>query len=179
MHSRHATTATQEELDALANKSSPRSLTTMPTTAVQPTPKSSAAHPTLKTPTEPDVPLPATPAAAPVATEECRIAMGTAARWKAKAAEAKRKWMARPRDKTPNDTNGGRGKKAHQPTTNHHRDARTWADVVRSGRINVQIVLGNGNLGTTQLETGKKERRDRVRDGTARRLGRKREGGER
>jgi hypothetical protein len=31
MHSRHATTAAQEELDALANKSSPSSLTTMPT----------------------------------------------------------------------------------------------------------------------------------------------------
>jgi hypothetical protein len=41
----------------------------------------------------------------------------------------------------------------------------------------VQIVLGKGNLGTTQLETGKKERTDGARDGAARRLGRKREGG--
>jgi hypothetical protein len=70
MHSRHATTAAQEELDALANKSSPRSLTTVPTAAVQPTPKTSA---------EPDAPLPDAPAAAPVATEEWRIATGKAA----------------------------------------------------------------------------------------------------
>jgi hypothetical protein len=31
--------------------------------------------------------------------------------------------------------------------TNHHPDARTWADVVQSGGISVQIVLGNSNLG--------------------------------
>jgi hypothetical protein len=76
---------------------------------------------------------------------------------------------------------GGQGKKAHQRTNNtgNHRAAKTWADVVRSGGINVQIVLGNGNLGTTQPETGKNQRRDGVRDGAARRLGRKREGGER
>jgi hypothetical protein len=67
MHSRDATTAAQEELDALANKSSPRSLTTMPTAAAEPTPKPSA---------EPDAPLPDAPAAAPVATEEWRIATG-------------------------------------------------------------------------------------------------------
>jgi hypothetical protein len=179
MNSRHAITAAQEELDALANKSSPRSLTTMPTTAVQPTPKSSARQPTPKTSTEPDAPLSDVPATAPVATEEWRIAMGKATRRKAKAAAAKQKWTGIPCDDTPNKTNGGRGKKAHQLTTNHHRDARTWADVVRSGGINVQIVLGNGNLGTIQPETGKKERRDGARDGAARWLGRKREGGER
>jgi hypothetical protein len=57
MHSCHATTATQEELDALTNKSSLRSLTTMPTTAAQPT---------LKTSAKPDAPLPDAPATAPV-----------------------------------------------------------------------------------------------------------------
>jgi hypothetical protein len=69
MHSRHATTAAQEELDALANKSSPSSLTMMPTAAAQPTP-TTAAEPTPKTSAEPDVPLPDAPATAPVATEE-------------------------------------------------------------------------------------------------------------
>jgi hypothetical protein len=69
MHSRHTTTATQEELDALVNKSSPSSLTMMPTTTAQPT---------LKTSAEPDVPLPDAPAAAPVAPEEWRIATGKA-----------------------------------------------------------------------------------------------------
>jgi hypothetical protein len=73
----------------------------------------------------------------------------------------------------------GQGKKAHQPTAKHHHDARTGVDVVRGGGINVQIVLGNGNLGTTQPETGKKDRRDGARDGAARQLARKREGVER
>jgi hypothetical protein len=167
----------------LANKSSLSSLTMMPTTAAQPTPKTSA---------EPDAPLPDAPAAAPVATEEWRIAMGKATRWKAKAAEVKTKWTVTPRDKTlnhkrwtatprdetPNNQHGGRGKKAHQPRNNtgNPHTAETWADVVRKGGINVQIILGNGNLGTTQPETRKKkERRDRV----ACQLGRKREGGER
>jgi hypothetical protein len=91
MHSCYATTAAQEELDALANKSSPRSLTTMPTAAVQPTPKTSAVQPTLKTSAEPDAPLPNVPATAPVAGAEWRIAMGSATRRKAKVAEVKLK----------------------------------------------------------------------------------------
>jgi hypothetical protein len=150
----------------------------MLTAPVQPTLMTSA-EPTLKTSAEPDIPLPDAPAAAPVATEEWRIAMGKAARWKAKAAEAKKKGTVTLRDETPNKTNGGWGKKAQQlrNNTGNHGAAETWADVVRRGGINMQIVLGKGNLGTTQPETGKKERRDGVRDGAARRLGRKREGG--
>jgi hypothetical protein len=91
------------------------------------------------------------------------------------------RWTATPRDKTPNDKHGGRGKKAHQLTSNtgNHRAVKPWADVVRSGGINVQIVLGNGNLGTTQPEKRKKERKEGVRDGAARWLGRKMEAGER
>jgi hypothetical protein len=42
------------------------------------------------------------PAGAPVATEEWRITTGKAARWKAKAAEAKQKRTVTPRNKTPN-----------------------------------------------------------------------------
>jgi hypothetical protein len=123
MHLRHSTTATQKELDTLVNKSSLRSLTMMLTAAAQPT---------LKTSAKPDAPLPDAPAAAPVATEEWRIVMGKATRRKAKVAEAKQKRTAKPRDDTPNKTNGGRGKKAHKPTTKHHHDMRTWADVVWS-----------------------------------------------
>jgi hypothetical protein len=119
------------------------------------------------------------PADAPVATEEWRIATGKAMRRKSKAAEAKKKRTVTLRDETPNKMNGGWGKKAHQPRNNtgNHRAAETWADVVRRGGINVQIVLGKGNLGTTQLEPRKKERRDGARDGAARQLRRKREGG--
>jgi hypothetical protein len=161
MHSHHATTATQEELDALTNKSSLSLLTMMPTATAQTTPTTSA-EPTPKPSAEPDAPRPDVPAAAPVATEEWRIVTGKAVRWKAKAAEAKKKRMVTPRDETPNKTNGGWGKKAHEPRNNtgNHRAAETWADVVQRGGINVQIVLGKGNLGTTQPETGKKERRD-------------------
>jgi hypothetical protein len=65
----------------LANKSSPHSPTTMPTTT---------AHPTPKTPTEPDATLPATPAAALVAMEEWRIATGKVTRRKAKEPRRKR-----------------------------------------------------------------------------------------
>jgi hypothetical protein len=126
MHSRHATTATQEELDALANKSSLCSLTMVPTAAAQPTPKTSA-EPTPKTSTEPDALLPDAPAAAPVATEEWRIATGKGTRGRANRAETDKRrtatlhdktpndkrWTATPRDKTPNDKPGRQGKKAH------------------------------------------------------------------
>jgi hypothetical protein len=78
MNSLHATTATQEELDALANKSSLRSLTMVLTAAAQPTPMTSGTQPSLKTSAEPDAPLPDVPAAPPVATLEWRIAMGQA-----------------------------------------------------------------------------------------------------
>jgi hypothetical protein len=144
MHSRHATTAAQEELDTLANRSSPRSLTRVLTAATQPTPKTST-EPTLKTSAKPDALLPDAPAAAPLATEEWRIATGKAARWKAKAAEAKKKWTATPHNETPKKTNGGWGKKAQQlrNNTGNHHAAETWADVVRRGGINVQIVLGH------------------------------------
>jgi hypothetical protein len=66
MHLRHATTATQEVLEVLANTSSPCSPTTMLTAAAHPTPKTSA---------EPDVLLPDAPAAALVVTEQWRIVM--------------------------------------------------------------------------------------------------------
>jgi hypothetical protein len=52
---------------------------------------------------------------------------------------------------------------------------KTWAEVIKSGGINVQIVLGNGNLGLTTLMTRRGERRG----GAARRLGKKAGVGER
>jgi hypothetical protein len=70
--------------------------------------------------------------------------------------------MEKPHGETPNNENGGRGKKAHQPTINNRCDGKTWADVVQSGGINVQIVLGNGNLGQatpTKIRGGRGERR--------------------
>jgi hypothetical protein len=78
------------------------------------------------------------------------------------------------REKTPTKQNGERVKKNHQPTMKNYRDAKTWADIVRSGGINVQIVLGNGNLGQAIPVRMTGERGER-RGGTIRRL-RKRSG---
>jgi hypothetical protein len=64
----------------------------------------------------------------------------------------------------------GRGKNTHQPRTNTPSAEKTWAEVVKSGGINVQIVLGNGNLG---LATPPMKKRGERRGGAARRLGRK------
>ncbi|KAI5812146.1 hypothetical protein BZA77DRAFT_359711 [Pyronema omphalodes] len=52
---------------------------------------------------------------------------------------------------------------------------KTWAEVVKSGGINVQIVLENGNLGLTTPPT----RRGEWRGGAARRLRKKEGEGER
>jgi hypothetical protein len=52
---------------------------------------------------------------------------------------------------------------------------KTWAEVVKSGGINVQIVLGNGNLGLATLMKMRGERRGRA----ARRLTKRKEDGER
>jgi hypothetical protein len=65
------------------------------------------------------------------------------------------------REKTPTEQNGEWVKKNHQPTTKNYRDAKTLADVVRSGGINVQIVLGNGNLGQATLVRMTGERGER------------------
>jgi hypothetical protein len=73
-------------------------------------------------------------------------------------------------------TNGGRGKNTHQPRTNTPTAKKTWAEVVKSGGINVQIVLGNGNL---RLATPPKKKRGERRGGAAHRLGRKEGVGER
>jgi hypothetical protein len=97
MHSRHATTTTQEELDTLANKSTPCPPTTMPTAAT---------HPTLQTTTEPDMPLPDAPATGIVATEEWRIVTGKAMQRKARVTEADKKWMAIQSNETVNNKNG-------------------------------------------------------------------------
>jgi hypothetical protein len=70
---------------------------------------------------------------------------------------------------TPAMKNGGREKNTHQPRTNTPSAKKTWAEVVKSGGINVQIVLGNGNIGLTTPTTRRGERRG----GAARRLGKK------
>jgi hypothetical protein len=98
MHSHHTTTTTQEELDMLANKSSPYPPTIKLT---------AAAHPTWKNSAKPDAPLADAPTTALAATEEWRIPMGKAAQWKAKVTEANKKRMEKLCGETPNNENGG------------------------------------------------------------------------
>jgi hypothetical protein len=157
MHSRHATTAAQEVLDALALRSSPSPVTQTQTEATNPSPTTTA---------EPNTPPTDVSTAAPDATTEWKIVKGKRAKRKSKGTGSGLQRTAEPRDKTPTKQNGARGKKPHQPIAKHHRGSKSWADVVRSGGINVQIVLGNGNLGqTTPVRlTGKRGER---RGGTA------------
>jgi hypothetical protein len=48
---------------------------------------------------------------------------------------------------TPKMKTGGRGKNTYQPKLTTPSAKKTWVEVVKSGGINIQIVLGNGNLG--------------------------------
>jgi hypothetical protein len=64
-----------------------------------------------------------------------------------KAAEVDNMRMEMAHEKTPTKQNGEWVKKNHQPMLKNYHDAKTWANVIRSGGINIQIVLGNGNLG--------------------------------
>jgi hypothetical protein len=66
-------------------------------------------------------------------------------------------------------------KQTHQPRTNTPSAKKTWVEVIKSRGINVQIVLGNGNLGLTAPTTRRGERQG----GAARRLGKKAGVGER
>jgi hypothetical protein len=63
-----------------------------------------------------------------------------------------------------------------QPKLTTPSAKKTWVQVRKSGGINVQIVLGNGNLG---LATPPTKKRGEMRGGVARRLGRKEGVGER
>jgi hypothetical protein len=86
-------------------------------------------------------------------------------------------WAATTANNTPTTKNGGRGKNTHQPWQNTPSAKKTWAEVIKSGGINIQIVLGTGNLGLTAPTTRRGERWG----GAAWRLGKKAgvgEGGE-
>jgi hypothetical protein len=160
MHSQHAATAAQDALDTRTRQCAPCPTAEPLTIAPPRTPTTNA---------EPDAPLPDETAAAPEAKKGWRTATSNATRRKMKAAKADNTRTETAREKTPTKQNGERVKKNHQPMTKNYRDAKTWADVVRSGGINIQIVLGNGNLGQGTLVRMTGERGER-RGGTTRRL---------
>jgi hypothetical protein len=167
IHSRHATSAAQEALDALMIKYPPRQLAIASTSA--------NSTPSPASPETQDTPLPDAPATAPVETEGWKTVEGKAIQRKKKNEEADKKRAKEMNNKPPMTKNGGRGKNSHQPQPNTTSTKKTWADVIKSGGINVQIVLGNGNLGLTTPMKARGERRG----GAARRLGRRNESGER
>jgi hypothetical protein len=79
--------------------------------------------------------------------------------------------------KTPTMKNSGRGKTTHQPKWTIPSTKKAWVEVIKSGGINIQIVLGNSNLGlTTTLMT---KRRGERGGGVAWRLKKKEADGER
>jgi hypothetical protein len=168
MHSQHATSAAQDALDALMRKYPPRPLAITSTEATtDPLPDSNADQDT----TLPDAPT----TTAPAEKDGWKTVKGKAVQKKRRNDKADNKRAATTANNTPTMKNGGRGKNTHQPPTNTPSAKKTWAEVVKSGGINVQIVLGNGNLRLTTPTTRRGERQR----GAARRLGKKAGVGER
>jgi hypothetical protein len=83
---------------------------------------------------------------------------GKATQKKRRNDKANNKRGATAMNNTLTTKNGGRGKNSHQPQMNTASAKKTWAEVVKSGGINVQIVLGNGNLGLTTPTARRGER---------------------
>ncbi|KAI5809405.1 hypothetical protein BZA77DRAFT_361608 [Pyronema omphalodes] len=137
MQSKHATTAAQDKLDANKLKSSPP-LPVISSTEVtpEPLPVSTAGQ---------DTPLPDAPSAAPAGNDGWMTVKAKATQKKKRKAE-ETILTAATSSNTPTAKNDGRGKNIHQPSPTTPSAQKTWAEVVRSGGINVQIALGNGNL---------------------------------
>jgi hypothetical protein len=168
MHSQHATSAAQDALDALMRKYPARPLAITSTEATtDPLPDSHAVQDT----TLPDAPT----TTAPAENDGWKTVEGKATQKKRRNDKADNKRAMTTMSNTPTTKNGGRGKNTHQPRTNTPSAKKTWAEVIKSGGINVQIVLGNSNLGLTTLTTRRGERRG----GAAWRLGKKAGVGER
>jgi hypothetical protein len=154
MHSCHATSAAQEALDALMIKYPPRQLAITSTSAKPIPPPGGLATQ--------DIPLPNAPATAPMETKGWKTVEGKATQRKKKNEEVGKKWANEMSDKPLTTKNGGWGKNSHQPRPNNASTKKTWADVIKNGGINVQIVLGNGDLGLTTPTKMRGERRGGV-----------------
>jgi hypothetical protein len=95
---------------------------------------------------------------APVESGRWKTVEGKAMQKKRRNDKADNKWAVTTANNTPTMKNSGRGKNTHQPWTNTPSARKTWVEVIKSGGINVQIVLGNANLGLTTLMTRRGER---------------------
>jgi hypothetical protein len=168
MHSQHVTSVAQDALDALKYKYPgwPLAITSTKATA-DPLPNSHAVHDT----TLPDAPT----TTALAEKDEWKTVEGKAAQKKRRNNKTNNKWAAITAANTPKTTNSRRGKNTHQPWMNTPSAKKTWVEVIKSGGINVQIVLGNSNLGLTTPMPRRGERQG----GAAPRLAKKGAEGER
>jgi hypothetical protein len=152
MHSQHVTSATQDALDALMRKYPPRPLAITSTEGTtDPLPDSNAVQDT----TLPDAPT----TTAPGDKDGWKTVDGKGTQKKRRNDKADNKRATTIANHTAKTTNGGRGKNTHQPRTNTPSAKKTWAEVIKCGGINVQIVLGNGNLGLATPPTKKRGER--------------------
>jgi hypothetical protein len=156
-------------LNALMCKYPPCPLAiTLTDVMTNPLPDSNAAQDT----TLPDAPT----TTAPAAKDRWKTMEGKEAWKKRRNEKANNEPVATTTNNTPKMKTSGRGKNTHQPKPTTPSTKKTWAEVVKSGGINVQIVLENGNLG---LATPLMKKRGERRGGVVRRLGRKERVGER
>jgi hypothetical protein len=110
-----------------------------------------------------------------VETEGWKTVEGKVIKRKKRTEVAGKKWVIEISDKPLTTKNGGWGKNSHQLQPTNTSTKKTWADVIKNRGINVQIVLGNGNLG---LAPSTKMRGERW-GGVAWRLAKRGEEGER
>jgi hypothetical protein len=139
MHSQHMTSATQDALNTLMRKYPPCPLVITSTEVMSnPLPDSSAAQ---------DTTLPDAPTTTALAVKDgWKTVEGKEAWKKRRNVKADNRPVVTTASTTPKMKTGGRGKNTHQPKLTTPSTKKTWADVIKSGGINVQIVLGNGNL---------------------------------
>ncbi|KAI5812896.1 hypothetical protein BZA77DRAFT_358718 [Pyronema omphalodes] len=111
--------------------------------------------------------LPDVPSTAPADDEGWNTLEGKTIRSKRRSEQTSNQKEAPNNNKTPTTKTSRRGKSTYQPKPTTTPTKNTWAEVVKSGGINVQIVLGNGHL---QLITSRRRARRQRQGGAARKL---------
>jgi hypothetical protein len=169
MHSQHVTSTAQDTLDAVMHKYPPRPLMiTLTEVRTNPLPDSNAIQ---------DTTVPNTPTTTTLEEKDgWQTVEAKAVQKKRRNNKANNKWAMTNTNYTPKTTNGGSGENTYKPWINTPSAKKTWAEVIKSGGINVQIVLGNSNLGFAIPPIKKRGERG---GGAACRLGRKEGAGER
>jgi hypothetical protein len=111
-------------------------------TSMKPTP-----HPS--SPATQDTPPSDATTTALLETEGWRTVEGKATQRKKRTEEAGKKQVMEISNKPPMTKNSGWGKNSHQLWPTNSSANKIWADVIKGRGINIQIVVGNSNLGLT------------------------------